>query len=138
MTFLPSNKPKNRGFIILVTEPNSSKKEDTRETFECFSITETNFSNYFGNYDLVKALEKNESKLDFSGLDIKKFVKRKAKECTLILPRTLKGLQKRENRRAFKKAFMIAYNEGVLFSSFPLLGKRLFEKAFLFVTSIIG
>ena len=95
-----------------------------------------NFSNYFGNYDLVKALEKNESQLDFSGLDIKKFVKRKAKECTLVLPRTLKGLQKRENRRAFKKAFMIAYNEGVLFSSFPLLGKRFFEKTFLFMASI--
>ena len=97
-----------------------------------------NFSNYFGNYDLVKALEKNESHLDFSGLDIKKFVKRKAKECTLVLPRTLKGLQKKENRQAFKKAFMIAYNEGVLFSSFPLLGKRLFEKAFLFLASITG
>jgi hypothetical protein len=95
-----------------------------------------NFSHYFGNYDLVKALEKNESQLDFSGLDIKKFVKRKAKECTLVLPRTLKGLQKRENRRAFKKAFMIAYDEGVLFSSFPLLGKRLFEKTFLFMASI--
>ena len=96
------------------------------------------FSNYFGNYDLVKALEKNESQLDFSGLDINRFVKRKAKECTIVLARTMKGLQKSENRKAFKKAFMIAYKEGVLFSSFPVLGKRLFEKALLLITGITG
>jgi glycosyltransferase involved in cell wall biosynthesis len=87
-----------------------------------------NFANYFGNYDLVKALEINESNLDFSGIDIKKFVKSKAKECTLVLPRTVTGLQKKQNRQAFIKALKIAYKEGVLFSSFPVIGKRIFQK----------
>src|SRR6187431_2247271 len=44
ISFLPSIKPEKRGLINFVTEPNSSKKDETSETVECSSITETNFS----------------------------------------------------------------------------------------------
>lgn len=94
------------------------------------------FSHYFGDYDLVKALEKNESNADFSGLDIKRFLKKKAKECTLVLPLSLKSIQKKEHRRAFKKALTIAYREKVLLSFLPLLGKKIFGKFSLLASEI--
>jgi glycosyltransferase involved in cell wall biosynthesis len=96
------------------------------------------FSHYFGDYDLVKALEKNESNVDFSGLDIKKFLRQKAKECTLVLPLSLQKVQKREYRKAFIKALKIAYQEKVLLSAFPFFGKKIFGKVSLFVSQALA
>lgn len=91
-----------------------------------------NSSNYLGEYELAKLLETNDENLDFSGINLNRIVKRKAAECSLAIPHTLLGIKNKQNRQIFKKAFKIAYNEGVLFDSLLLITNKLIRKVPLF------
>ena len=87
--------------------------------------------NYLGDYELVKLLKANEENLDLSEINIDQFVKAKAKQCSLAIPHTILGIQKKENRQVFKKAFTIAYNEGVLWDSLLLIASKFFKRVSL-------
>lgn len=89
------------------------------------------FNNYFENYTLVKTIkEKNELNLDFSKFDIDTLIKRKAVDCSLAIPYTITSLHKHKNRQILKKAFSIAYKEGVLLDSFSVITKKFFKRMF--------
>ena len=90
---------------------------------------EKSFSNYFETYNLVTSIKRdNELNLDFNEFNIDEIIKRRAKDCTLALPWTLMAIQKKQSRQIFKKAFNIAYKEGVLVDSLILLSGKFIKK----------
>ncbi|MEP6514091.1 MAG: glycosyltransferase family 2 protein [Parafilimonas sp.] len=79
-----------------------------------------NFIHFLEDYYFYKSIkEHKEYNINFSEFDIDPIIKKKAANCAKAMYKVIPELGKKEKWSIFKKAFKIAYTEGVLFT--PLI-----------------
>ncbi|MEP6512760.1 MAG: glycosyltransferase family 2 protein [Parafilimonas sp.] len=80
-----------------------------------------NFNFTFQDYYFYKLIEtKNVYNIDLSKISIDKIVKKRATYCSHIMYKILPELYKKKSRQIFRRAFKIAYSEGVIGKEFFL------------------
>jgi glycosyltransferase involved in cell wall biosynthesis len=95
------------------------------------------FINYFEEYNMCRDIrDKKGYNIDTSGIDMNKIVKARAENVAKAMYKLIPKVYKSEEREIFKRAFRIAWNENVIFSSLGQLFKKAPRKKILTIEEI--